>query len=205
MTRPPDEPDAGWSLATLSADETWRRVAGTLERAAESSRHPLHVFTVASVDGDGAPHARTVVLRRFDRERREIWFHTDVRSPKVSQFVHDARVALHWYSVTDRLQIRVAAQATLHHEDEVAHAAWMAAAPMSRACYTAAVPPGTRVPEFDAAPSAPHPDDHRGLASFVAVRCRFTRLELLALHASGHERVMLGFHGSRPTRDILAP
>lgn len=205
MTRPPDASAVGWQLAAASADDTWRRIADALDTAARSSRHPFHLLTVASVAADGTPHARTVVLRRFDADRREVWFHTDARSPKVAQLTHDARVALHWYSATDRLQLRIAARATLHHRDEVARAAWMAAEPMSRACYTSPVAPGTVLAGFPVAPPAPPPDDHGGLASFVAVCCRFTDIEALSLHATGHERVVLRLDGPAATREIRAP
>jgi hypothetical protein len=44
-----------------------------------------------------------------------------------------------------------------------------------------------------------------GLAAFVAVCCRFTDIEALALHATGHERVVLRLDGPAATREILAP
>lgn len=205
MTRPTDAAGACWRLAASSADETWRRIADVLDAAARSSRHPFHLLTVASVAADGTPHTRTVVLRRFNEGRREVWFHTDARSAKVAQLEHDARVALHWYSAGDRLQVRIAARAALHHRDDVARAAWTAAEPMSRACYTTPIAPGTVLAGFPVAPPAPPPDDDRGLASFVAVCCRFTGIEVLSLHATGHERVVLRLDGPAPTREILAP
>ncbi len=197
--------DHAWQLATLSAAEIWRRLAAELTAAAASARHPLHLLTMATLDNDGFPAARTVVLRGFDPERREVWFHTDRRSPKAAHLTRDGRVALHWYDPLARLQIRIAARATLHHLDATARDAWLVSQPMSRACYASAAAPGTPLPEFPASPQPPAPDDDAALANFAVVRCRFTAVELLALHASGHERIRLEPGGPIVTGTILAP
>lgn len=197
--------ETGWQLARLSAPEIWSRLAAELTVAASSARHPLHLVTVATLGADGGPQARTVVLRGFDAERRVLWFHTDSRSPKAAAIARDGRVALHWYDAAARLQIRISAAAVLHHADSVARAAWEAAQPMSRACYASPTAPGTRLTAFPTAAPAPAAADDLGLAHFAVVRCRFTAVELLALHASGHERLLLVLDGPVPSGTILAP
>jgi hypothetical protein len=194
-----------WQLEGLSAVEVWRRVSTELAAAAASGRHPFHLLTVATVGDEGGPEARTVVLRGFNAERRELWFHTDSRSPKAGQIVRDGRVALHWYDAQARLQIRIAALAVVHQADPIARDAWLASQPMSRACYGSAAAPGTPLPEFPPPPEQLVDDDSRGLANFALVRCRFAAVELLALHASGHERIRLELGAPLPTRMILAP
>jgi pyridoxamine 5'-phosphate oxidase len=200
-----DEPSAVMRLSDMSAAAIWSTVAADLDRAAASARHPLHLVTVATVDATGAPHARTVVVRGFDAHLREVRFHTDVRSPKVEQIGIDGRVALHWYDPLRRLQLRIAARAALHHGDAVARAAWDASPAMSRACYTTADAPGTHLDACPPAPAAPAATDDGGLASFAVVRCRFDAVEVLALHASGHERIRLRFTDAEPRLEILAP
>lgn len=192
-------------LAAASAAAIWQSLAEDLAAAASSSRHPFHLVTVATVDATGAPQARTVVLRGFDANHREARFHTDIRSPKAEQIGADGRVALHWYDPTRRLQVRIAARATIHHGDAIATGAWDASQPMSRACYTSAAPPGARLEAFPAAPPPAAADNDRGLASFAVICCRFDAVELLALHASGHERVRLQLTGTEPACEILAP
>jgi pyridoxamine 5'-phosphate oxidase len=194
-----------WRLASLSATETWGRLAADLAAAARSARHPLHLLTVATIGADGSPAARTVVLRGFDAERRELRFHTDIRSPKAGDLARDDRVALHWYEPQARLQIRIVAQAAVHHLDPTARDAWRASPLMSRACYGSAAAPGTPLPEFPAPPEPLSGDDSPGLANFAVVRCRFAAVELLALHASGHERVLIHLDGPIATSTILAP
>lgn len=196
---------AGLNLAAESAPAIWQTVAAELAAAAAFSRHPLHLLTVATVDAAGAPHARTVVLRGFDAADREVRFHTDIRSPKAEQIGVDGRVALHWYDPAKRLQIRIPAMAIIHHGDPTAEAAWKASRPMSRACYTAAAPPGALLETVPSAPPPPAADDDRGFAMFAVISCRFESVELLSLHASGHERIRLRLTGTEPIREILAP
>ena len=196
---------AGWQLAGRSAAEVWHLVAAELSAAVRSGRHPFHLVTLATLGPNGSPQARTVVLRGFDEAAREIRFHTDARSPKAAELTRDGRTALHWYDPAGRLQIRIAAVATLHHEDSIARQAWEAAAPMSRGCYTSPTAPGTPLPEVPPALPPAGPDDARGLANFAVVCCRFATVELLALHAAGHQRLRLDLGGPEPLATILAP
>lgn len=190
-------------LAVLDAPAAWAWLTRELLAAAGSARHGFHLLVAATVGHDGSPDARTVVLRHVDPVRREVGFHTDVRSPKVVAIARDARVALHWYDATVRVQVRAAATAVIHHGDAVAAAAWAAAKPMSRACYAAPVPPGTPLAGFPAA-LAPGTAD-AGRESFAVVTCRFDDLEILALHAAGHQRVVLHVATDPVTWTVLAP
>jgi pyridoxamine 5'-phosphate oxidase len=194
-----------WQLAGLPAEEAWRRLSAELAAAVASGRHPLHLLTVATVGDDGSPASRTVVLRGFDADGRALWFHTDIRSPKAGQIARDGRVALHWYDPQARLQIRIAARAAVHHLDPITRAAWLASQPMSRACYGSAAAPGTPLREFPPLAEPLEAADAAGLANFAVIRCRFAAVELLALHATGHERILLQLDGDSPTVTILAP
>jgi pyridoxamine 5'-phosphate oxidase len=196
---------AGVWLSSLDAATAWRRIADSLAAAAGSSRHPFHLLSLATVNADGAAEARTVVLRGFDEPKREVRFHTDARSGKAAAIRRDARVSLHWYAPEMKLQIRIPATASIHHADDIALHAWRASPPMSRACYTAAHAPGEPLASFPAAPSAPAAGDDTGLANFCVVRCRFDSVELLTLHAAGHERVRIDVASTPVTWTILAP
>lgn len=198
MTAAPD-------LTTLGPAGTWEWLVAELLVAATSSRHGFHLLTVATLGLDGAPDARTVVLRHVDAERREIRFHTDARGPKAAQLRCDPRVALHWYDQAGRVQLRAAAEAIVHQGDDVAAAAWGAAKPMSRACYAATAAPGTPLAAFAPALPAPDPGDAAARDHFAVVVCRFATIELLALHAAGHQRVRLHVGHGPVTWTVLAP
>lgn len=192
-------------LATQDAATIWRWLAGELVAAVDSARHGFHLLTLATVGGDGQPEARTVVLRGVDAAGRGIRFHADVRSPKVRAIRADPRVALHWYDPTARVQVRIAARATVHHDDAVAAAAWAAAQPMSRACYASPAAPGDPLAAFPTTPRAAIAGHDAGLARFAVVWCRFDAVDLLSLHASGHQRVRLHLDREPVASTIVAP
>ncbi|MGH1563920.1 pyridoxamine 5'-phosphate oxidase family protein [Mumia sp. DW29H23] len=64
-------------------------LADWLDRPAGS---PPLLTTLATVDDDGAPDARTVMLNAFDGVR--LSFHSDTRASKVTQLATDPRAAL---------------------------------------------------------------------------------------------------------------
>ncbi|MFM8734320.1 MAG: pyridoxamine 5'-phosphate oxidase family protein [Pirellulales bacterium] len=191
-------------LTAMKPAEAWGWLAGALQAATTSARHGLHLFTLATVGADGQPDARTVVLRHVDAERREIRFHTDIRSPKAATIRRCPQVALHWYDPVARLQIRIAARASLHHGDDLARVAWDAAAAMSRACYSASAP-GTAVEAFPPAAVPQAAADDAGFENFAVVACRFDAVEVLVLHAAGHQRARLDLGCPAITWQLLAP
>ncbi len=195
----------GLNLSILDAAETWKWLSVQLQVAASSSHASMHLMTVATVDDHGHPDARTVVLRHADPVDRTIRFHSDVRCGKIAAIRRTPQVALHWYLQTLQMQVRIAATATVHHLDATATTAWDASRPMSRACYTPSIAPGDVTSCFPPAPLAPAIDDTTGLAHFAVVVCRFDAFELLALHASGHQRVRVHLDAVPVTWDVLAP
>lgn len=58
--------------------------------------------------------------------------------------------------------------------------------------------------QFPAAPPIPDSDDRSGYAHFVVVACRFEELDVLTLHASGHQRVLLSLKHDLAAWSIIA-
>lgn len=155
-----------------------------LARGVADRRSPFHTPTLATIGLDGAPRARTLVLRGFDAPTRTLRLHSDARSGKQAELMHDPRACLHLYDPGHQVQIRLEGQATLHRDDALADAAWEASRPFSRLCYGITPAPGTPVPEPPPAPS----EVAGGRAHFMALRLAFTRMEWLWLAAAGHRR-----------------
>lgn len=197
--------NATWNLNEHTAESLWTLCGQTLEAAVQSARHPFHLLTVSTLTPAGLPDARTVVLRHFGQNPPEIAFHTDTRSAKFRQLQAQPAVHLHWYSADLRVQLRAVATASLHHGDDRAQAAWACSRTTSRACYTSPIGPGTPVAEFPVAPTIPLDDDPAGLIHFAVISCRLSRVEVLTLHASGHQRVRLSLTDTPVTWERLAP
>ena len=194
-----------WDLRQHTPASLWQQCSDSLTAATASARHPFHLVTVATVAAASGPDQRTVVLRSFDPAAGTISFHTDIRSTKVGQLAACPQVSLHWYDPATRVQLRISATAAVHHQDDRAAKAWERSRTTSRACYTAPNGPGTTVETFPSAPSIPLDDDPSGLVHFAIVICRFSTIEILTLHADGHQRVRLQLQDQPISWQILAP
>jgi pyridoxamine 5'-phosphate oxidase len=178
----------------VSEDDVWQ----ALGRGVADRRHGFRTPVCATIGLDGTPRARTVVLRGASRGERVLWFHTDLRSPKVAELRANPAIALTLYDRKARLQVRVAGTAHLRHDDARADQSWQATTDSARRCY--AVEPGPGV-ALDAPGSGMTPaleaqvitEAEAGLARtrFVVVWCVAHELDVLSLHHAGHRRMRL--------------
>jgi pyridoxamine 5'-phosphate oxidase len=153
-------------------------------RGVADRRSAFHTPTIVTVAADGAPRARTMVLRRFDPVRRQLTLYTDRRSGKLDDIARTPRAAVHVHDARAAVQVRLSAAARIHVDDAVARDAWTAGAPRSLACYAADPAPGTEV----AAPP-PAPDGEAGgYRNFAVLALTFDSLEWLWLFRGGHRR-----------------
>jgi len=174
-----------------------------LTRAVRDRRHPWRLPVLATVDGEGAPAARTVVLREVMREAAVLGCHTDRRSPKIEEIRADPRVAWTFYDPGSKLQVRARGRATVHlvtDDDPIALARWADTSLPSRRCYLAPHVPGTACdvpsPNLPDALESRNPDaaeSEAGRVNFAVLRTRVERFDVLALHAAGHERAAFEF------------
>jgi hypothetical protein len=170
---------------TAVRDEAFRLLA----RGVADRRSPFHTPTLATIGADGAPRARTLVLRAFEPAPRVLRLHSDARSAKLGELARNPHCCLHAYDMVAQIQLRLDATATLHAADAFAEAAWTASRPFSRMCYAAPDTPGTPI---SAPPAAPR-DTDGGRANFAVIRLTFDRLEWLWLAAEGHRRARLAW------------
>jgi hypothetical protein len=172
-----------------------------LARGVADRRHPFHTPTLATIGLDGAPRARTLVLRGFDAPTRTLRLHSDRRSDKVAEVAREPRACLHLYDAGAQVQIRLEGAARVHHEDETAQAAWASSRPFSRMCYAIEPAPGTPVP----APLPAPRDEQAGRAHFAALTLAFARMEWLWLAAEGHRRARFSWTDQGEEATWLVP
>ncbi|MDX2257842.1 MAG: pyridoxamine 5'-phosphate oxidase family protein [Hyphomicrobiaceae bacterium] len=159
-----------------------------LSRGVADRRSPFHTPSVATVDAEGAPATRTVVLRAADPAQWMLRFHTDRRSGKFADLSAVPRIALLAYDVRGKIQVRATGLAKLHTDDEVAAAAWRNSRAQSRQCYTQEQAPGAELASPAEARFLGGEPDENGRANFAAVVVDVHALEWLFLRASGHRR-----------------
>ncbi|MEO0673172.1 MAG: pyridoxamine 5'-phosphate oxidase family protein [Pseudomonadota bacterium] len=172
---------------TSNLDETLKALWADLVRGAADKKSPLNRPGIATVAISGGPACRTVVLRDVTPSDRSLVFHTDVRSEKVCELRANPLVAWHFWNPRANIQIRVSAQAALHHDDATAHDAWSALHEGSRKTYAQIATPGTALADVN--PSGPTQLSLEDAAqNFVVVATKATAVDWLHLARSGHRR-----------------
>ncbi|MGD1935841.1 MAG: pyridoxamine 5'-phosphate oxidase family protein [Candidatus Phaeomarinobacter sp.] len=172
-----------------------------LEQGAKSSKQPFHTPVLATVNEDGAPQARTIVMRQADRTMGILRGNTDQRSPKARQLANDSRVQLLFYDVGAKVQLRVTATADLVTEGSALDEAWTASAPGSKVCYLAQGAPGTAqetptsgLPDFADLGQRVAPEKlEAGLNNFATIRFKVEALDWLYLDSKGHRRAKFDY------------
>ena len=90
--------------------QTWFR------EAIYSDIHEPSAMVVATVDRDGFPNARMILLKGVDG--RGFVFYTNLRSAKAQELMHDLRVALCFYWAEIGKQVRVRGRASIVSDEE---------------------------------------------------------------------------------------
>ena len=157
-------------------DGAWQLLAS----GCADPQHGCHWPVLASTAADGAPDARTVVLRALDVDHRTLQIHSDAQAGKLAQLRRDPRVCLVFYDGAARTQLRVRGEARLHLDDPFADAAWARLAAHSQALY-----------------------DGRGRFSALTVTVR--QIDWLLLDPAGHQRAVFDWSEELLTAGWLDP
>jgi general stress protein 26 len=160
-----------------------------LVRASADRHHEWRTPVLATVDADGSPQARTVVLRRADASARVLEIFTDRRTPKVMQLRHEPRVCVVFWSTRLHWQLRVLATTEVHGDGPLVEQAWsrVGAGP-SASDYLAPRAPGTPL----AAEEGVAADRHQ----LAVLRLKVATLDWLALRREGHRRARIDGAGA---------
>jgi len=156
---------------------------GLLVRGAADRRSPMHTIAIATVDAEGLPSVRTVVLRAIDPTAWRFRFHTDARSRKLDEISRRPIVAALAYHPPAKIQLRLTGPARVLAGDATA-SIWAKVTPQGRQCYRVARAPGE--PIASPAEGASMVDD--GRERFRVVEVDVVSFEWLYLAADGHRR-----------------
>jgi len=180
------------SLEKIEA-ECWTQIAnGCLK-----GKDPFHCF-VLGTNSDFGVDLRTVVLRKV--EGRKLFFHTDIRSPKVAQLKQSEFTSILFYDPARRIQLRIKAQVAFHQLDEISESLWQETRLSARKYYLSESPPGTELDsQFDTLPEHLHGFDpersesEKGKENFLVVSLQALSIDWLFLHSQGHKRAIIQY------------
>jgi pyridoxamine 5'-phosphate oxidase len=174
----------------LSLAETQRIISeGAINRRA-AAHHPV----VATVDTDGVPQQRVMILRHVDWVSRELRFHTDRRSAKIGQAKGAQIASMLIYDESAKVQLRMTGSIRVL-SNGIADDAWASSTTFARRCYMAVDAPGgvsesptSGLPEWI---EGKQPDEAQlsdARANFAVLIVTVERLEWLYLANAGHRR-----------------
>lgn len=168
-----------------------------LTQGARDRKSDFHILHLATISADGIPNNRSIVLQDFDVQSRTILFHTDSRSEKAAEIFERPHVAIHAYSRSEKVQLRMQCRANFHHCDVVTGAAWRTMHDMSRQCYKQVEAPGAPIPApSTGALQAEDDGESQPYENFAVVMATIQKLEWLYLSAAGHRRALFDWrHG----------
>jgi pyridoxamine 5'-phosphate oxidase len=160
-----------------------------------TNRHAAaHNPVVASVDENGVPSQRVMILRECDWLNSALRFHTDMRSNKVDQFLKASSASVLIYDQTAKLQIRLTGNTRLGTDAE-AQQAWDASTEFARRCYMVQSAPGapashpqSGLPEWIEGKKPNEAQLHDARANFAVLFVEFDSADWLYLANSGHRR-----------------
>jgi hypothetical protein len=167
-----------------------------LVRGGADRKSPLHTPVIASVDAQGLPQARVMVLRKADPASATLRLHTDVRSPKVAE-LDGKPVAVLAYHAGEQVQLRLAGTARIRTADADVDTIWDQSTLFARRCYLAEHAPGTPLPGPSSGLPAwiegqqPTPEQIiPARANFATLWIEVTAIDWLHLANSGHRRAL---------------
>ncbi|MEM9828759.1 MAG: pyridoxamine 5'-phosphate oxidase family protein [Planctomycetota bacterium] len=188
-----DRPDALSKIDSL----IWQSLAA----GSASARHPWNLGNLITIRRN-QPQARTVVIRKVDKQCRTLDLFTDRRSGKIDELAENANIAWHFYTSQSKVQLRLQGQATVVTDEATVDAIWDTIPLISRADYLSISAPGTAVNDDQPRPTSVRPRDasvsEKGRENFCIVRTKITQAEWLMLRREGHLRMTSLYSESQP-------
>ncbi|MEM8975490.1 MAG: pyridoxamine 5'-phosphate oxidase family protein [Pseudomonadota bacterium] len=174
-------------------------------RATNDRHSEFRWVNLATLDSDGLPQVRTVVLREVAPTEQRVSFHTDVRSTKITELTTHNWVALHFHSRRLGVQMRMAGRAEFA-SDEHRRSAWQSLHEGAKITYAQREVPGAKIsdPTQLLLDTASTTED--GYPNFVLVHVSIASIDWLELKRCGHRRALLIYQSDdEHTATWLAP
>jgi len=172
-----------------------------LERATVDRKHPFRFCYLATTQVDHVPAQRMVVLRSIMPFNKLLIF-TDHRTPKVQEIKLQNQVSLLFYHPDKQLQIRLQANAMIHHQDALCLREWSKLNDHSKTDYQSVIAPGADLLDTDGYNSH---DASLGSTYFSIISLEPKNIDVLQLQPNGHKRIVGQFESREWTGRRVVP
>jgi len=178
----------------------------------KNRNHPFHTPVFTNKDLNNLGDSRIIVLRHFDPENCILNFHTDFRSPKVSNLLQNKNSLYLFYDLNLKIQLRIKTISNINNRNDITKIIWDKTNLMSRKCYLTIKAPSsiTDNPEdginLDLKGREPtKADSEMGYKNFTVIESKIIEIDWLHLDASGHRRLNIKLKNKKPSFDWIIP
>ena len=202
-------------ISTSSKENTheiFEEIKTNLTRGVKDRKHAFHNPVFCNVDQDGGVDSRVVVLRKFDPINMILNFHTDYRSPKVSNLKQNNKSMLVFYDHKLKIQMRIKTTSIINYQNEIAKEMWDKTKLLSRKCYLTSKDPSSLtslpedgIPEHLIGKEPEFEESKKGYKNFTVIENKINEIDWLYLEISGHRRLNLLFQNNKPQFQWLIP
>ena len=202
-------------ISTSSKENTheiFEEIKTNLTRGVKDRKHAFHNPVFCNVDQDGGVDSRVVVLRKFDPINMILNFHTDYRSPKVSNLKQNNKSMLVFYDHKLKIQMRIKTTSIINYQNEIAKEMWDKTKLLSRKCYLTSKDPSSLttlpedgIPEHLIGKEPEFEESEKGYKNFTVIENKINEIDWLYLEISGHRRLKLTFKNNEQEYNWLIP
>ncbi|SLN66264.1 pyridoxamine 5'-phosphate oxidase [Aquimixticola soesokkakensis] len=159
----------------------WQEAWHALSPSAPQTPPQARRVVLSTLDAEGAPQARILVLRHARADTAIVEMHTDAATPKVAQIARDPRASLTFWDESRSLQLRLTGRVSVITGAQ-AQTAWDAVPAFARANYGVEPIPGQTIATPAAFARTPDP------ARFAVLRFGVDTLDAVVLCDPQHRR-----------------
>ena len=192
-------------------DKVYSKIWKLLDFGLQNRDAPFHIPVFICGDKNKSD-GRIIVLRGVDKERKKIWFHSDIRSNKIKILKINPESTLLFYDKSEKIQLRIFGQTKINYKNEITERSWKKTAHMSRQCYL-----GNKAPGSDTSnPTSGLTEDidnskytleesEIGYKNFCVIESYIKSIEWLYLAAKGHRRAYFDLNKKQLEKKWLIP
>jgi len=176
----------------------------------KKSNSPFHYAGICTINNEGFPTSRTIVVRDINKTKKTLCFNTDIRSSKWKELKNTStKVSLLLYNNILKTQIRISGKSILHYQDADWETAWRNTTDNSRECYASPYSPSIIIKQ-------PNKIDQKFIeikntdldiykANFGRVEIKIHCIDWLYLKHTGHRRAKFEYKNNKCNMSWLAP
>ena len=192
-------------------DKVYLKIWKLLNEGLQNRDAPFHI-PVFICGNKNKSDGRIVVLRGVNKDKKKIWFHSDIRSNKVKFLKTNPESSLLFYDKFEKIQLRISGLAKINYQNEITKHSWKKTVHMSRQCYLGKKAPGS---SSSSATSGLTEDidnskytleeSEIGYKNFCVIETYIKSIEWLYLAAKGHRRAYFNLNKKQLEKKWLIP